>query len=65
MTLVIVFANTDIMAVNVIGVKKDSQATNVMNANQISLGTSVTYVMKPSIIIHPARVCLNNWFLFF
>ena len=32
-TLVIAFAKMDLMAVNVIGVKKDSQATNVMNAN--------------------------------
>ena len=41
MTLVIAFAKMDLMAVNVISVKKDSQATNAMNANLISLVTTV------------------------
>ena len=33
MTLVIAFAKTDLVAVNVISVKMDSQVTNAMNAN--------------------------------
>ena len=33
MKMVIVFANTDLMALTVINVKMDSQATNVINAN--------------------------------
>ena len=41
MTLEIVFAKMDLKAVNVIGVKKDSQATIAMNANLISLVTTV------------------------
>ena len=57
MTLVIVFANTDIMAVNVISVKKDSQATNVMNANLISLVTTVINASPIISIIHCVKVC--------
>ena len=45
--------------------RRDSQEANVMNANQISLETSVTHAMKPSLIIHHARVCLKNWFMAF
>ena len=56
MTLVIVFANTDLMAVNVISVKKDSQATNVMNANQISLVMTVINASPIISIIHCVRV---------
>ena len=44
---------------------KDSQEANVMNANQISLETSVTHVMKPSLTIHHAMVCPKDWFLAF
>ena len=44
---------------------RDSQEANVMNANQTSLGTSVTHVMKPSLIIHLAKVGLKNWFMAF
>ena len=38
---------------------------NVMNANQISLGKSVTHVMKPSLIIHLAKVGLKDLFFDF
>ena len=41
MKMAIVFAKMDLKAVNVIGVKKDSQATIAMNANLISLVTTV------------------------
>ena len=58
MTLVIVFANTDLMAVNVISVKKDSQATNAMNANLISLVTTVINASLIISIIHCVKVCL-------
>ena len=61
MTLVIVFANTDLMAVNVISVKKDSQATNVMNANQISLVMTVINASPIISIIHCVKVCLNKF----
>ena len=44
---------------------RDSQEANVMNANQILLETSVTHAMKPSLIIHLARVCMKNWFIDF
>ena len=44
---------------------RDSQEANVMNANQISLGTSVTHVMKPSLIIHLAKVGLKDLFFDF
>ena len=39
---------------------RDSPEANVMNASQISLGTSVTNVMKPTLIIHHARVRLSK-----
>ena len=44
---------------------RDSQEANVMNANQISLGTSVTHVLKASLIIHLAKVDLKDWFVAF
>ena len=44
---------------------RDSLEANVMNANQISLGKSVTHVMKPSLIIHLAKVGLKYLFLDF
>ena len=49
-----------IVSMEIACARRDSLEANVMNANRISLGTSVKYVTKPSIIIHPARVCLNN-----
>ena len=60
MKMVIVFANTDLVAVNVISVKKDSQATNVMNAKQISLVTTVINASSIISIIHCVKVCLNE-----
>ena len=45
--------------------RRDSLEANVMNANQISLGKSVTHVMKPSLTIHHAMVCPKDWFLAF
>ena len=63
MTLVIVFAKMDLKAVNVIGVKKDSQATIAMNANLISLVTTVINACKIISIIHCVKVCLTISFL--
>ena len=60
MKMVIVFANTDLMAKNVIGVKKDSQATNAMNANRISLVMTVINASPIISIIHCVKVCLNK-----
>ena len=45
--------------------RRDSQEANVMNAYQISLGTSVTHVLKASLIIHLAKVDLKDWFVAF
>ena len=45
--------------------RRDSLEANVMNANQTSLGKSVTHVMKPSLTIRHARVCPKSWFMFF
>ena len=39
---------------------RDSQEANVMNANQTSLGKSVTHVLIPSLIFHHARVHLSK-----
>jgi len=44
------------MSMEIVRARRDSLEANVMNANQILLGTSVTYVMRPFIIIHPARI---------
>ena len=44
MKMVIVFANTDLMALSVISVQKDSQARNVMNANANTVEGPVTIV---------------------
>ena len=60
MTLEIVFAKTDLMAVNVISVKKDSQAINAMNANLLSLVTIVSNASQIISIIHCVKVCLNE-----
>ena len=60
MKMVIVFANTDLVAVNVISVKKDSQATHVMNANRISLVMTVINASPIISIIHCVKVCLNK-----
>ena len=43
--------------------RRDSQEPNAMNANQIFLEPSVISVKQPSMIIHPARVCLRNSFV--
>ena len=51
MTMVLVFA------------RRDTQEPNAMNAKQIFLEPSVISVMQPSMIIHPARVCLRNSFV--
>ena len=60
MKMVIVFANTDLMAVNAISVKKDSQATIATNANQISMVTTVINARPIISIIHCVKVCLNK-----
>ena len=60
MKMAIVFANTDLMAKNVIGVKKDSQATIAMNANLISLVTTVINASSIISTIHCVKVCLNE-----
>ena len=52
------------MSMEIARARRDSPEANVMNANQISLGKSVTHVMKPSTTIHHARVCPNNQSLF-
>ena len=44
---------------------RDSQEANVMNVYQTSLGNSVTHVMKPSLIIHLAKVGHKDSFLDF
>ena len=49
-----------IVSMEIACARRDSLEANVMNANQISLGTSVTHVMTPSLIIHHARVCKTN-----
>ena len=59
MKMVIVFANTDLMAVNAISVKKDSQATIATNANRISLVTTVIDARPIISIIHCVKVCLT------
>ena len=48
------------ISMEIVHARRDSLEANVMNANQISLGTSVTHVMMPSLIIQHARVCLTN-----
>ena len=53
------------MSMEIARARRDSPEANVMNANQISLETSVTHVMKPSLTIHHAMVCPKNWFLAF
>ena len=60
MKMVIVFANTDLMAVNVMSVKKDSQATNAMNANLISLVTTVINASTVISIIRCVKVYLDK-----
>ena len=58
-TMAIAFANTDLMVVNVICVKRDSQAANVMNANPASRVTTVINANQLISIIHCVKVCLN------
>ena len=58
MKMVIVFANTDLMAVNAISVQKDSQAINAMNANLLSLVKIVSNANQIISIIHCVKVCL-------
>ena len=53
------------MSMEIARARRDSPEANVMNANQISLGKSVTHVMKPSLTIRHARVCPKSWFMFF
>ena len=60
MKMVIVFANTDLMAVNAISVKKDSQATNAMNANRISLVMTVINASSIISTTHCVKVYLNK-----
>ena len=43
--------------------KMDTPEANALNANHIFLETSVISVILPTMIIHPARVCLINIFI--
>ena len=62
-TMAIAFANTDLMVVNVISVKRDSQAANVTNANRKSLVTIVMNANQAISITHCVKVCKRiNWF---
>ena len=53
------------MSMEIVHARRDSREANVMNANQISLGTSVTHVLKASLIIHLAKVDLKDLFFDF
>ena len=64
MPMGIALAKMDLVVNNADFVKRrDSQADNVMNANQMSLVTHVMNVDPITSIIHYVKVCLNNWFL--
>ena len=59
-TMAIAFANTDLMVVNVISVKRDSQAANVTNANRKSLVTIVINANQAISITHCVKVCKSS-----
>ena len=56
MTMGTAFANTDLLVVNVISVKKDLRAANVMNVSQISLVTIAMNANQAISITHCVKV---------
>ena len=63
MTLMAQLLCNVISMVNVFA-KRDTPEANALNANHIFLETSVISVILPTMIIHPAKVCLINILLF-
>ena len=61
MTMGTAFANTDLLVVNVISVKRDLREANVMNVSQISLVTIAMNANQAISITHCVKV--TNCFL--
>ena len=64
MPMGIALAKMDLVVNNVMFAKRrDSQAANVMNANQMLLVTNVMNVNQITSTTHHVKVCKNTWFL--
>ena len=63
MTMGTAFANTDLLVVNVISVKKGLRAANVMNVSQISLVTIAMNANQAISITHCVKVTTEPVFL--
>ena len=64
MPMGIALAKMDLVVNNVIFAKRrDSQAANVMNVNQMLLVTNVMNVNQITSTTHHVKVCKNTWFL--
>ena len=65
MTMGTAFANTDLLVVNVISVKRDLREANVMNVSQISLVTIAMNANQAISITHCVKVCKSSNCFFF